>query len=258
MLTTIPALWPQRAHLSYGAAKYAALICCGVYCCQLLLSLSPRVSTLEALSEERQMQELHLHDLQHYNNMADAMALTLAQLSAFLADVSQALARQQTNRYVPTGIAARLGWQRKPDKHSTRKQGRQQQQALLRTVQTQQQQQQHGTRGPPSPFAAAAAVAAAAAGDQRGHVVGQPSADVHEVHSTGQAPSLSAILSGLERQGSGVSSYLWEKKTGWETGRHLLQHEMEAAVGAYWWAVRRASKKAPVKVPRSREVRLGE
>lgn len=211
----------------------------------VLLSVFPcRVSTLEALNEERRLQGLQLHGLKHYDNMADAMAIILAQLAAFLADVAQALQRQQTNRYVPSRLAAFLGLHTRQEAHNRKRRRKQQQQAMLKALQEQeqdqQQERQQQRKGTPSPFASA--------------VNQQQQADYFDVQSAGGAPSLSAILSGLERQGSGVSSYLWEKKTGWETGRQLLQHEMEAAVGAYWWAVRRASKKAPVKVPRSREV----
>eukprot|EP00878_Enallax_costatus_P009280 GHUV01009699.1.p1 GENE.GHUV01009699.1~~GHUV01009699.1.p1 ORF type:complete len:818 (+),score=254.15 GHUV01009699.1:1908-4361(+) len=179
--------------------------------------------------------------------MADAIALTLAQLAAFLADVSAALQRQQTNRHISAWLAACCGLSTLQDSRSLKKQRRQmQRQALAKAVPNKQHQQQDAVQAS-SPFAAAAASKGMSASPQK-------QADVFELQSAGRAPSLSAILSGLERQGSGVSSYLWEKKTGWETGRQLLQHEMEAAVGAYWWAVRRASKAAPVKVPRSREV----
>lgn len=204
-----------------------------------------RVSTLEALSEERRLQDLHLYDLEHYNNMADAVALTLAQLAAFLADVSAALQRQQTNRHVSARIAACCGWSTTQDSRKLKKERRRlQRQALAESAPNKKQQFQQAA----SPFAAAAVDKGVAGSPQQ-------QTDWVELQSAGRAASLSAILSGLERQGSGVSSYLWEKKTGWETGRHLLQHEMEAAVGSYWWAVRTASKAAPVKVPRSREVR---
>ena len=39
------------------------------------------------------------------------------------------------------------------------------------------------------------------------------------------------MLSGLERQASSCSTYLWERKTDWATGRCKLLREMEAAVG---------------------------
>jgi hypothetical protein len=94
-----------------------------------------------------------------------------------------------------------------------------------------------------SPFAAASSAAAVAADG--------------DAVSVQDGVSWSAVLSGLERQGSGVSSYLWERKGGWETGRQLLLREIESSVGSYWWAVRRATKQAPVQVPRSREVRGG-
>lgn len=209
-----------------------------------------RVSTLEALSDERRLQGLCLHNLQAYRNIADAMAMTLAQLAAFLAHVSRALEQQQASRHVSQRVARLLGWG--PPRHG-----------LKRTQQQQQQwsgQQHRAAVGQPpagdcqqqramhpeepgqvaTPFAAAAAAKPAPAGPDDA--------------SASQDVSWSAVLSGLERQGSGVSSYLWEKKAGWETGRQLLQREMEAAVGGYWWSVRRASRKAPVKVPRSREV----
>ncbi|WIA30100.1 hypothetical protein OEZ86_000195 [Tetradesmus obliquus] len=143
----------QGGLVAFDADAWAALL----EDAELLLV---RASTLEALSDERRLQGLQLHHLQHYRNIADAMAMTLAQLAAFLAHVAN----------LQDGV------------------------------------------------------------------------------------SWSAVLSGLERQGSGVSSYLWERKGGWETGRQLLLREIESSVGSYWWAVRRATKAAPVQVPRSREV----
>lgn len=206
------------------------------------------MSTLEALSEERQLQGLQLDDLQHYKNMADAMSLILAQLSAFLADVSRALQRQQCNRHVAWSILSWLGWSRGPVPAEAKRHMRHQHQQTSASKPTSQplQQQKQITQASSSPFAAVATDTSQSKATQQ-----QPE---FELQSGGYAPSLSAVLSKLERQQSGMSSYLWEKKVGWETGRQLLQHEMEAAVGAYWWAVLRASKKAPVKVPKSREV----
>jgi hypothetical protein len=67
--------------------------------------------------------------------------------------------------------------------------------------------------------------------------------------------SSSALLSQLKRQGSGgESSYLMEARLGWEAGRQLLGREAEAALGAYWWRVRGASKAAPLRVASARQV----
>jgi hypothetical protein len=205
------------------------------------------VSTLEALSDERRLQGLQLHHLKHYRNIADAMAMTLAQLAAFLAHVSEAVERQHAARHAPSWVGRLLG--RKAAADAPAKQL--QKPPLQQNMQVQQlasfsKGKPSAGKASPSPFAAASAAASAAV-----------KAD-GEAASVQDGVSWSAVLSGLERQGSGVSSYLWERKGGWETGRQLLLREIESSVGSYWWAVRRATKQAPVQVPRSREVRESE
>jgi hypothetical protein len=199
------------------------------------------VSTLEALSDERRLQGLQLHHLKHYRNIADAMAMTLAQLAAFLAHVAKAVERQQANQHTP-GWAA--WFRRKTAAKSRHEQPTTQKQQQMKQLQRSPSKPRVTTAAQTaavktSPFAAASA----AAGGKDG-----------EAGSVQDGISWSAVLSGLERQGSGVSSYLWERKGGWETGRQLLLREIESSVGSYWWAVRRATKQAPVQVPRSREV----
>ncbi|KAF6265205.1 hypothetical protein COO60DRAFT_1623901 [Scenedesmus sp. NREL 46B-D3] len=206
------------------------------------------VSTLEALSDERRLQGLQLHHLKHYRNIADAMAMTLAQLAAFLAHVSKAVEQQQASRHMPGWVARLLRKISAAAAQATR----QHKLPMQQTHQQPQQQQSfykvhapagHTAAGRSSPFATASVAAAAAAGLKADGEAAGAQDDV----------SWSAVLSGLERQGSGVSSYLWERKGGWETGRQLLLREIESSAGSYWWAVRRATKQAPVQVPRSRE-----
>jgi hypothetical protein len=211
------------------------------------------VSTLEALSDERRLQGLQLHHLKHYRNIADAMAMTLAQLAAFLAHVSEAVQRQHAARHAPSWAGWLLG-RKTGAAAAAAVPAKQLQKPPLQQKQSQQHQsfskvhqpagQPAAGRSYPSPFAAASAAAGASAAKKLDS----------EAASVQDGVSWSAVLSGLERQGSGVSSYLWERKGGWETGRQLLLREIESSVGSYWWAVRRATKQAPVQVPRSREV----
>jgi pyruvate/2-oxoacid:ferredoxin oxidoreductase beta subunit len=45
---------------------------------------------------------------------------------------------------------------------------------------------------------------------------------------------ISTLLSGMERQGSVVSSYLWQQhKTGWTQAREMLRRELDASLGSY-------------------------
>ncbi|KAF8069573.1 ANTR6 [Scenedesmus sp. PABB004] len=219
-----------------------------------------RVTTLEALSEERQLQGLEgpgAH-LEAYRSVNDAMSLTLAQLAAFLAHVSRTLERLQARRAVPRSwLPAWLRGLCAPrPRPAGGGDGRARRPLELAPAGSGSGRGGGGSGGGcqrPSPFAAAAA--APPCPPWRGSLDGG---------AAGAGRTISAALSGalsgarvdrMERQASGVSSsYIFEKKTGWATGRLLLQREMESAVGAYWLAVRRASRRAPVKVPRAREV----
>ena len=51
-----------------------------------------RLSTLEGVSEERSLMGLQLHQLAHYKGIADALALIVAQLTAFIMHVATARA----------------------------------------------------------------------------------------------------------------------------------------------------------------------
>jgi hypothetical protein len=178
---------------------------------------------------------LQLHQLAHYKGIADALALIVAQLTAFIMHVATAVAMQETSsKHCHTPW--RPHWlKRSPAGAASKK-----------------QQQLQG-----KPTAVVAGVTAPSRLVQRmSPFAGAPAAEVgNGADADATSMGMSTLLSNMERQGSGVSSYLWEKKTGWGQAREMLKREMDASLGGYWWSVRKASKQLPVKVPRSREVR---
>jgi hypothetical protein len=204
-----------------------------------------RVSTLEALNEERILQGLHLQHLDHYKTINEAMALILAQLAAFLADVSRAV--QEKHKPTAAAAAAARGSSSKRRRHgrSSRDakpaQQLQQQwwggQLMAWFARSKQQQQQHDSQTgntsssspawQSSPFAAAATSAPTAADSSTSASAAAAAAGPAEVLSQGGSTALysvAEVVSKLERGGSGVTgSYLWEKKIGWEAGRQLMQ-----------------------------------
>jgi hypothetical protein len=158
---------------------------------------------------------LRLHQLAHYKGIADALALIFAQLSAFVVHVSTAVGQQETCHC---------------DTHWAPKRGRKgasiNSNSNSSSAARPRPPQLHKVAGAaplgrpppqrPSPFATAAVGAVGAGPDADGASVG-----------------LSTLLSGMERQGSGVSSYLWEKKTGWGQAREMLKRELDASLGHY-------------------------
>lgn len=165
---------------------------------------------------------LHLHQLAHYKGIADALALIFAQLSAFVVHVSTAVGQQETCR-------CDAAWPPKRGRKGTS--------SSVARLRPQHPHRDAGAaplgRHPqrPSPFAAAAAGAG-------------PDAD-------GASIGLSTLLSGMERQGSGVSSYLWEKKTGWGQAREMLKRELDASLGHYvsLFVCLCAERHTPVRTP---------
>jgi hypothetical protein len=193
-----------------------------------------RLSTLEGVSEERSLIGLHLHQLAHYKGIADALALIFAQLTAFMMHVATAVAKQETCHHDTSWLPQWLGGKAQSRSSSARQRPQNQQPGAAPAAAGPRKTAQR-----PSPFAAAAV----------GEVGVGADADVASM-------GLSTLLSRMERQGSGMSSYLWERKTGWGQAREMLKREMDASLGSYWWSVRKASKQLPVKVPRSREVMI--
>lgn len=217
------------------------LVPCVLFSCARSLR---RMSTLEGVSDERRLMQLQLQQLGHYRGVADAMTLTMAQLSAFAAHLSGLLQQQEASRYVPPGLWPPHRWlqalRRRVSANSAQHlhgQHQQQQQrgpAQMLPPSAQQLAQQMrsaaagAAAGGGSPFAAALGgkgIPLAPAGPA-GAAAGGADADIASV-------GFSTLLSGLERQGSGASTYLFEPKTGWSQARDLLKREMDAGIGYY-------------------------
>lgn len=184
--------------------------------CAPCLAVACRLSTLEGVSEERSLMGLQLHQLAHYKGIADALALIFAQLTAFIIDVASAVAKQETCHCETPPW--RLSWPRGKAANGVPSNTRQPPQSS--SMKRPGAAAAAGTSQPavqrPSPFAAVAGAAGAGGVDVDAASVG-----------------MSVLLSGMERQGSMVSSYLWEKKTGWKTAREMLKREMDASLGSY-------------------------
>lgn len=168
---------------------------------------------------------LHLHQLAHYKGIADALALIFAQLTAFVMHVSTVVAKQETSYSSVSWSQLTPKWLRR--KAAAGKASSSGRQRHLHPQHANSPSPAPGQKwgaavpgkGPlqrPSPFASAAV----------GEVGAGPDAD-------GASMGLSTLLSGMERQGSGVSSYLWEKKTGWGQAKEMLKREMDAGLGHY-------------------------
>jgi hypothetical protein len=203
-------------------------------CLRIAAVNAARLSTLEGVSEERSLMGLHLHQLAHYKGIADALALIFAQLTAFMMHVATAVAKQESCHHDTSWLPQWLGGKAQSSSTNARQRNQNQQPGAAPAAGKPRKTAQR-----PSPFAAAAAGEVGAGADADGASMG-----------------LSTLLSCMERQGSGMSSYLWERKTGWGQAREMLKREMDASLGSYWWSVRKASKQLPVKVPRSREVMI--
>lgn len=164
---------------------------------------------------------LQLNQLPYYSGIADALSLIFAQLTAFIAHLAQVIGQQETQhaeaslriaiKAAAAAAAAARSNARQPSQHAISSNMPQKVTSAAAATATRMQPDRTSS----SPFAAVAA--AGGAGD------------------CGDAASLglSALLSGMERQGSMVSSYLWEKKTGWATAREMLKREMDASLGHY-------------------------
>lgn len=166
---------------------------------------------------------LHLHQLAHYKGISDALALITAQLTAFIMHVATAVAGQETST-IQGSKPWRLHWLGAKPAAPTARSGRQP--ALAEPGKT------------PGAGAAAAAAAPARPGQRVSPFASAPAVEVGPGADADAASlGLSALLSNMERAGSGVSSYLWEKKTGWGQAREMLKREMDASLGSYWWVV---------------------
>lgn len=162
---------------------------------------------------------LHLHQLAHYTGIADALALIFAQLTAFMVHVAMALAARETGHGKSVAIGKVHGSHSKAAGASTQKPQAPQasSSAPAHAAQSRQPQAAGGSLKPQGPFAqvARAEVGAGAEGDAA-------------------SIGISTLLSGMERQGSVVSSYLWQQhKTGWTQAREMLRRELDASLGSY-------------------------
>ena len=166
---------------------------------------------------------LRLHQLAHYKGIADAMSLIFAQLIAFIAHLAAVIGEQETC-HAQAKMGGRAAQAAGPAAASGKGgQPTQQPQVVSSSTAHQVPAAAAMHSQPPlrqTPFAAAASSAQGGAGGV-----------THDID--GASMGLSALLSGMERQGSMVSSYLWEKKTGWATAREMLKREMDASLGGY-------------------------
>lgn len=162
---------------------------------------------------------LHLHQLAHYKGIADALALIFAQLTAFMVHVAMALAARETGHGGSAATGKAHGPQSKGPSASSAKPQAQHasSSAPAQAAHNRQVQAAGGSLKPQAPFAQSTRAEVGAGADADAASIG-----------------ISTLLSGMERQGSVVSSYLWQQhKTGWTQAREMLRRELDASLGSY-------------------------
>jgi hypothetical protein len=161
---------------------------------------------------------LHLHQLAHYRGIADALALIFAQLTAFIVLVATNLAAQETCH---SGSAGRVQGTQSKAPGAIKSGALQPHASSSVPAQAAPHWPSVAAGGGPKPQTPFAQVLKAEGGAGAG-----ADADCASI-------GISTLLSGMERQGSVFSSYLWQHKTGWSQAREMLRRELDASLGSY-------------------------